>query len=165
MPEPKYREEDSKCERKMPSYIGEQWYVPKAPYRKSLIKRLEERLDSLDRNESVDRTNKTSSWHCKTCRANDTRGYLNYIDRVIQEENDEYREEINSIRLNRIEQKDYEKIKLYQEREHQRQQRQQQIFDKAYPTFEDKAKFIYMVNRLSSTNVDFKRRFFGHKLS
>lgn len=165
MKEPKYCEEDSKCEKKIPSYIGKHWYVPKAHYRKSLIKRLEERLDSLDRNEFEPRSNKTSIWHCKTCRANDTRGYLNYIERITQKENAEYREEINSIRVNRIEQKVYENIKLYQERAHQRQQRQQRIFDQAYPTFEDKAKFINMVNRLSSTNIDFRRLLFGHKLS
>ena len=143
--EPNYRVEESKCEKKTPSYVGKHWFVPKNIYRKSLIRKLEYRLDLLDRNEFVERSSKTSEWHCKTCRANDTRGYLNYIHRVIEEEIEEKREDIRSARLIRITQKTYDTLKRHEERELQHQQR---VFEQAYPTFQEQAKFIDTFNRL-----------------
>jgi rubrerythrin len=95
--EPVYRVEDNECPRKCPKE-GYHWFVPQSrAARNHLMRSLEERLDQLERNEPVSRTSRSSTWHCRMCRANMTRGHLYYLRESIKEEQENKEQQTSQV--------------------------------------------------------------------
>lgn len=145
MTEPKYKVSQD-CRPKTPPFKPQyRWYVPDDHVeRAALIKRLKERLQLFECNESVPRTSRRSTWHCRGCRTNMTRGYLQYIlDEVEEKRTEKYYDQMRRIEQDRVEKENDRQNRLA----YLKIQRVQSLLKKEYPNVNDRDKFKRVARR------------------